>query len=165
MKLYLLLAFISIIGIYWKLRPVNETNGERIPVNNPVYCSPSFDPSKIDGDAPLLEGLGNIKYNVTTNSAKAQLYFNQGLALTYGFNHSEAARSFKTAIRLDTGFAMAYWGLAMVLGPNYNAALNPSSLSTINEAIDNAVKHAGKTKPNEQALIAAMAKRFPRAET
>ena len=126
-----------------------------------VYCAPSYDPSKVNGDAPLLNGLGNTRYTVTTLSKRAQEYFNQGLALTYAFNHSEAARSFKTAIRNDPGFAMGYWGLAMVWGPNYNAALNPTSLSDINAAIDSAIKYSVRVKPNEKALIYAMRQRFP----
>jgi tetratricopeptide (TPR) repeat protein len=129
-----------------------------------VYCAPSFDPSAINSEAPLLEGLGKLRYQVTTRSELARKYFNQGLALTYGFNHGEAARSFKTAIHLDSTFAMAYWGLAMVLGPNYNAALNPSSLADINEAVDQAVKYSIRANDHEKALINAISKRFPKEE-
>jgi tetratricopeptide (TPR) repeat protein len=127
-----------------------------------LYCAPSFDPSKLNTPgAPLIDGLGNFNFSVTTRSSKAQKYFNQGLALTYGFNHGEAARSFKEALRYDSTCAMAYWGLAMVLGPNYNAAFNPVSLEEINDAIDKAIKYSGKAKDNEKALITAMRKRFP----
>lgn len=112
----------------------------------------------------MLDGLGKLHYKITTKSEKAQQYFNQGLALTYGFNHGEAARSFNTALRYDSTCAMAYWGLAMVLGPNYNAALNPTSLSDINSAIDNAVKYSSNAMANEKVLIHAMTKRFPREE-
>ena len=165
MKIYLILAIISIVSLY-SISPHNERRDARPEIiKRPVvYCAPSFDPSKTDGDAPLLQGLGNIRYPVTTVSKKAEQYFNQGLALTYGFNHSEAARSFKTAIRLDPGFAMAYWGLAMVWGPNYNAALDPKSLAEINSAIDSAMKYAINTRPHEKALIHAMRQRFPRTE-
>ena len=62
--------------------------------------------------APRLQNLGDHKFPVTTNSARAQLFFNQGIILTYGFNHAEAARSFREAARLDPNLAMAYWGLA-----------------------------------------------------
>lgn len=165
MKLYSILALLSITGLYvatYTLKPdMKKVGREERPS---VYCAPSFDPSKINGDAPLLKGLGNIDYSVTTSSPLARRYFNQGLALTYGFNHGEAARSFNTAIKLDPEFAMAYWGLAMVLGPNYNAALNPTSLSTINEAVANAVRYSENVLPNEKALIEAMAQRFPSVE-
>jgi tetratricopeptide (TPR) repeat protein len=130
-----------------------------------VYCAPSFDPGQMnDGNAPLLDGLGKWNYQVSTSSEKAARYFNQGLALMYGFNHGEAGRSFKTAIRLDSTLAIAYWGVAMVLGPNYNASLNPTSLVDINAAIDKAIEYSRQAQPHEKALINAVAKRFPRAE-
>ena len=72
--------------------------------------------------APRLQNLGNHKFPVTTNSARAQLFINQGLMLAYGFNHAEAGRSFREAARLDPNCAMAYWGMALVQGPNINMA-------------------------------------------
>jgi tetratricopeptide (TPR) repeat protein len=132
---------------------------------NLTYCAPSFDPSKMDAaDAPIFKGLGNLHYPITTNSAKAQQYFDQGLTLVYAFNHGEAGRSFKAAIKLDSTAAMPYWGLAMVLGPNYNAALNPTSLGEINDAINKAVKYSATASPSAKALIAALRKRFPEKE-
>ena len=70
--------------------------------------------------APRLDGLGDYHYKVTTDSSEAQAFFDQGLRLTYGFNHAEAIRAFKEAARLDQNFAMAYWGQALALGPNIN---------------------------------------------
>ncbi|MHA4846114.1 tetratricopeptide repeat protein [Flavitalea antarctica] len=132
---------------------------------NQTYCAPSFDPSKLDAaNAPIFKGLGNLHYPITTRSAKAQQYFDQGLTLIYAFNHGEAGRSFKAAIRLDSTSAMPYWGLAMVLGPNYNAALNPTSLEEINDAINKAVKYSASAKPSAKALIAALRQRFPEKE-
>ena len=75
---------------------------------NIVYCAPGFDPELSKGKAPLLSGLGKWNYPITSSSKKAKQFFNQGLALTYGFNHGEAARSFRTAISLDSNFAMAW---------------------------------------------------------
>ncbi|RYY21506.1 MAG: hypothetical protein EOO04_18125, partial [Chitinophagaceae bacterium] len=130
-----------------------------------VYCAPSFDPTLMnDANAPQLDGIGKWDYPVSTTSEKAAEYFNQGLAMMYGFNHGEAGRSFRTALRLDSTLALAYWGIAMVLGPNYNAALNPTSLVDINNAIDKAIQYKDHAKPNEQALISAIRKRFPRTE-
>ncbi|MBO9657457.1 MAG: hypothetical protein J7527_01395 [Chitinophagaceae bacterium] len=130
-----------------------------------VYCSPSFDPTAMqDANAPLLDGIGKWNYPVTTKSEKAAIFFNQGLALMYGFNHGEAGRSFKTALRYDSTFAMAYWGIAMVLGPNYNAALNPTQLSDINAAINKAVEYSTNISGNEKALVNALSKRFPKEE-
>jgi tetratricopeptide (TPR) repeat protein len=165
MRLFILLSTLFIIGAFTDYK---VDSGIEQPVGSPkgniIYCAPSFDATDLNAKAPLLEGLGALNYSITTRSAQAQKYFNQGLALTYGFNHGEAARSFKTAIALDSTCAMAYWGLALVLGPNYNAALNPTSLTDINQAIDNAVKNSHLVKPNEKALIHAMSKRFPRVE-
>ena len=67
--------------------------------------------------APVLEGLGDHHRQVTTSSERAQLFFDQGLKLTYGFNHQEALRAFKEAARLDPECAMAYWGLARSVPP------------------------------------------------
>lgn len=67
--------------------------------------------------APVLEGLGDIHHAVTTSSERAELFLDQGRALTYGFNHQEALRPFKEAARLDPDRAMAHRGWALVLGP------------------------------------------------
>jgi hypothetical protein len=77
--------------------------------------------------APRLQNLGNHTFPVTTNSARAQLFINQGLMLAYGFNHAEAERSFREAARLDPNCAMAYWGMALVLGPNINMSMSPKA--------------------------------------
>jgi tetratricopeptide (TPR) repeat protein len=164
MRLIILLSVLLFIGAF----TAKETKtADENPLNlstGIIYCAPSFDTSKLNDKAPLLQGLGKVSYPVTTKSPEAQKYFNQGLALTYGFNHGEAARSFKTAIKLDSTCAMAYWGLALVLGPNYNAALNPTSLADINLAIDQASRFSDLVEANERALINAIAKRFPRQE-
>lgn len=88
--------------------------------------------------APRLQNLGNHKFPVTTNSARAQLFINQGLMLAYGFNHAEAARSFREAARLDPNCAMAYWGMALVQGPNINMAMAPEAEQPAHEAIHEA---------------------------
>ncbi|HEY0678026.1 MAG TPA: hypothetical protein VGD17_07060 [Chitinophagaceae bacterium] len=164
MRLYLILSALFVAGFISNRDEVTgvESNDPR-KAGNAVFCSPSFDPSKLDaGKAPLFSGLGNHQYRITTSSSKAQQYFNQGLNLVYAFNHTEAGRSFKAAIQADSTCAMAYWGMGMVLGPNYNAALNPTSLADINEVMDKAVRYSGKVTEREKALIYALSKRFPR---
>lgn len=127
-----------------------------------IFCAPSFDTAKLKGEkAPLIKGLGNLHYSITTRSKLAQRYFDQGLTLIYAFNHGEAARSFQEVIRLDSTAAMGWWGMAMVLGPNYNAALNPSSLEDIHKALANARKYYLNATVKERSLITALMKRFP----
>ena len=76
--------------------------------------------------APLLEGLGAHSMAIITDVPMAQRYFDQGLVLAYGFNHAEAARSFRAAQQLDPTCAICYWGEALVLGPNINALMDPA---------------------------------------
>jgi len=71
-------------------------------------------------DPPLWEGLGGLAYRITTANVLAQSYFDQGLRLTYAFNHSEAQRAFRKPQKLDPDCAMCFWGEALVLGPNIN---------------------------------------------
>ncbi|WP_153795990.1 tetratricopeptide repeat protein [Foetidibacter luteolus] len=166
MKLIGLFLMLCLLVAFNKIYPVAQDagTGNIYAGRDIMYCTPAFDPMQTGGKAPLLQGLGNFNYTITTRSPLAQQYFSQGLALTYGFNHGEAARSFKMAISLDSACAMAYWGLAMVWGPNYNAALNPTSLNDINQAIGLAVKFSEHVTAREQALINAISQRFPKTE-
>jgi tetratricopeptide (TPR) repeat protein len=110
--------------------------------------------------APKLEGLGDYQFKVTTNSPESQMFFNQGLKLTYAFNHSEALRAFKEAVRLDQNNAMAYWGWALVLGPNLNLPMMPSVAPQAYEAIQKAVKLKHTVSEKERALIEALSMRY-----
>src|SRR5688500_17887228 len=71
--------------------------------------------------AVLLKGYSDLHHPVSTKNAEAQAFFDQGLRLMYAFNHDEARRSFQRAAELDADLAMAHWGIALVVGPNYNA--------------------------------------------
>jgi tetratricopeptide (TPR) repeat protein len=119
------------------------------------------DPRTADGPiAPTLTGLGDLHHPVTTNSDRAQLFFDQGLRLTYGFNHQEALRAFKEAARLDPGCAMAYWGWALVLGPNLNLPMQPEVAVQARKAIDTAMELRSGVTPAERGYIEAMSKRY-----
>lgn len=127
-----------------------------------VYCAPALDETKLQDDhGPLIQAFRLTHFKITTGNDSAQLYFDQGLSQLFAFNHGEAGRSFKTAIRLDPNAAMPHWGMAMVLGPNYNAALNPSALADINAAITKAQDNGKHATPVEKALIQALDERFP----
>jgi tetratricopeptide (TPR) repeat protein len=110
--------------------------------------------------APRLQNLGAHTFPVTTRSKQAQLYFNQGVNLTYGFNHAEAARAFREAARLDPSLAMAYWGQALVLGPNINVPMTPDDEPKAYELAQKAVSMKAKASPREQAYIDAVAQRY-----
>lgn len=112
-------------------------------------------------EAPLLENIGNYNVGISTESAYANQFFNQGLIMANAFNHAEAARSFYEAARLDSTCAMAYWGIAYVLGPNYNTNSNTGESTDIRNAVNSASKFAANTKDWEQALINAIVAKFP----
>ena len=114
--------------------------------------------------APRLQNLGEHKHPVTTSSPRAQLFFNQGLNLAFGFNHREAARSFREALRLDPDCAMAYWGHALVLGPNINMPMPPEAEPEAYSLIQKAVALQGKVSEKEQAYIDTLAKRYSNEE-
>ena len=87
----------------------------------------------------LMTGLGNWRHTVSTKNAQAQAFFDQGLRLIYAFNHDEAARSFQRAGELDPKLAMAYWGVAEAVGPNYNDPASDKRYMQAHEAIAKAV--------------------------
>jgi tetratricopeptide (TPR) repeat protein len=113
-----------------------------------------------DKDAPRLLNLGSHTFPVSTRNKLAQKYINQGLNLSYAFNHAEAGRSFREAARLDPSLAMAYWGQALVLGPNINAAMAPENEALALELVRKAASLRSKASPREQALISALEKRY-----
>ena len=108
----------------------------------------------------LIDGLNSHHKKITTRSEDAQRLFDQGLTLAYGFNHEEAADSFRAATDADPDCAMCYWGIALVLGPNINAAMDPSVHPEVRAAIDRALELAPSVGEPEQAYIRALAERY-----
>jgi tetratricopeptide (TPR) repeat protein len=109
---------------------------------------------------PLFENLGSYSHSISTRIPQAQRYFDQGLILSYGFNHAEALRSFQQAAELDRTCAMCHWGMAYVLGPNINAAMEEGAVPTAWEAIQQAIALSKYASPKERAYIAALATRY-----
>jgi hypothetical protein len=109
----------------------------------------------------LVTGLGDLHHPVSTHNPEAQQFFDQGLRFIYAFNHDEAARSFQHAAELDPKLAMAYWGVAEAVGPNYNDPADPERYKHAHDAAQRAVDLSSGASSAEQAYIAAMAKRFP----
>ena len=110
--------------------------------------------------APRLQKLGTHVFKVTTRSSVAQQFINQGVNLTYGFNHAEAGRAFAEAARLDPTCAMAYWGQALVLGPNINAAMSADDEPKALEFVRKAGALKARATPRERAYIEALSTRY-----
>jgi len=110
--------------------------------------------------APRLEGLGTHTLPVSTRDAGAQQFFDQGLRLSYAFNHAEARRAFQEAQRLDADCAMAHWGEALALGPNINAPMSPEAEQDARRAIARARARSASASELERGLIAALETRF-----
>lgn len=110
--------------------------------------------------APLLAGMGGHHFPISSDDPMTRRYFDQGLALAYGFNHAEAERSFREAARRDPSCAICWWGVAYVLGPNINAPMDPAVAPLAWEAITAARTLADGASDRERALIEALAARY-----
>lgn len=110
--------------------------------------------------APRLQKLGAHMFPVSTRVPGAQRFVSQGLNLAYAFNHAEARRAFREAARLDPTLAMAYWGQALVLGPNINALMEPNDEPQALALVTQAQALKGRATPRERALIDALAVRY-----
>ena len=110
--------------------------------------------------AALLPGLGNYNFTITTRSPESQRWFNQGLMLTFGFNHDAAERSFLQAAQLDPACAMCWWGAALVLGPHVNSAMDPADVPKAWARVQRAAELAPKATEREQGFIKALQARY-----
>lgn len=156
------ILFLSSIAIFVAMITSCSDDRTKVAGFNYTYCSPGFDPAVLKKEgAPIFSGLGHLYYAVSSKSEKAQKYFNQGLTLAFSFNHGEAARSFREATRIDSTFAMGWWGYAWVLGPNINSSMDVSMLDEANKAIRNAGRFKEKLPEKEQMFITAIEKRYP----
>jgi tetratricopeptide (TPR) repeat protein len=147
------------------------------PAPTPPSATPAATPEGADGrqmpglpttitewarGAMLFTGLGNVHRPIRTRSPEAQRYFDQGLSLMWAFNHDEATRSFAKAAELDPACASCFWGVSLTVGPNYNLPfLSEQRAKMAYEALQRSEQNAHGSSPVEQALIAALAKRYP----
>ncbi|PCE66691.1 tetratricopeptide repeat protein [Sediminicola luteus] len=144
----------------WSCKEVSKRD---ISTREPIGCAtPVNDIAWYDTDnkPPLLQGLDVLDLPISTDNAEAKKYVEQGLVLAYGFNHAEAARSFYYASKLDPDCAMAYWGFALVLGPNINAVMEEANYNRAYTAIQKARALKHKTQAWEQGLIEALLQRY-----
>jgi hypothetical protein len=149
----------ALLGYYRKLAAATETKPFPPPADAALGGGSDH--------APLYDDLGSLSFPITTREPMAQRYFDQGLRLAYGFNHAEARRAFRTARRHDPDCAMCAWGEALVLGPNINAPMQAEAVAPALAALRRAQQGAAAVSAREQALIAALARRYsddPKAE-
>lgn len=113
-----------------------------------------------DSVAPLLEGIGPVHFPISTESERTQAYFNQALTFSYGFNHAEAARSFREAARLDDTCGICWWGVALAHGPNINKEMTAEDVPVAWEALQNALTRQHHETLRERAYIDALTARY-----
>lgn len=162
-NLYIVVGLIFVIFSCKKGSDKDTLITTKAPPKSFYGCAPAITDAEWyekDNIAPLLDGYDVIDYPISTSDKLVQRYFNQGLALAYSFNHAEAARSFYYATKLDPNCAMAFWGYAYVLGPNYNAGMEDDNYERAYEAIQTAIQLSKNAAAKEKQLINAMAKRY-----
>lgn len=116
-------------------------------------------------DDMLRSNFGDIGYEITTSKPEAQAWFDQGLAFTFGFNHTAAIKAFKRAQEIDPECAMCYWGEAFAYGPNINAPMSDDAVAPAWEAVNKAISLSDNASEKEQALISALGYRYQEAPT
>jgi tetratricopeptide (TPR) repeat protein len=109
---------------------------------------------------PLLDGLGDLHFPISTKSKLAQRYFDQGLILSYAFNHKEAIRSFQSVTMLDPNCAMGFWGIANASGPHVNKPMDTDDNAQAWRALQQAIALSINATAKEQAMIEALSKRY-----
>lgn len=110
--------------------------------------------------APLLDGMGDHHFETSSDDTLVARYFDQGIMLSYGFNHAEAERTFRQIAMLDPDNAMAWWGVALVLGPNINMPMMPDAIPKAWKALQKAEELKGNASQREQDYINALSKRY-----
>src|SRR5258706_2433164 len=118
-----------------------------------VFCQHEMGSMNDVKPVVLFDNIGSLHHPVTTNNSGAQRFVDQGLTMIYGFNHCEAIRAFKQAIEFDANLAMAYWGIAFALGPNYNLDADSVSKREAYDAMQNALKLSQYCTPVEADYI------------
>src|SRR6184192_2127907 len=134
--------------------------GFAISVGLSVAAMDSSAPAKKGPPSRLMVGLGEVHHSVSTKNREAQQFFDQGLKLAYGFNHDQARRSFQHAAELDPKLAMAWWGVALTLGPNYNLPVDLEREKAGYDAVQRAVSLQDNASEPERAYINALAFRY-----
>jgi len=126
-----------------------------------IICLGAWSASgKTESGVRLMPDLGEVYHPVTTNDREAQAFFDQGLKLVYGFNHDEARKAFQRAAAIDPKLAMAWWGVALTLGPNYNLPVDPEREKAGYDAAQQALSLKQNASELERAYIDALVVRY-----
>lgn len=165
-QLLTLLGIVSVLlGISYALHYWQGNSSKLLAVAATPAAEKNYLPEIAPVGATLLNGLGNYSLPVTVADPQVQRWFDQGLILTYGFNHQAAERSFLKAVELDPQCAMCWWGAALVLGPHVNAGMDPANNTAAWQRLQSAKSLAAIAKPWEQAFIQALAARYAEQPT
>jgi len=165
MKPILYLLCCSMLFCSCNKRAENKNEGSKTkPVSANYSCGTPETTDKLwyssGKKAPLFSGLEGLNFSISTKNKEAQRYFNQGLMLSFGFNHAEAARSFFEITRQDPKCAMGWWGFAYVLGPNYNGGMEKDNFQRAYNAVKKAQLYSGSCTEKEKDLIEALSHRY-----
>src|SRR6267154_2703516 len=123
------------------------------------------------GDMDYPYDLGPYSRKVTTTSVDAQRWFDRGLNWCFGYHHEEAVACFEKALESDPNCAMAHWGVAYAVGPNYNypwelhdPAGKAAALAGAHDSARAALARVGRVTAPERALIEALPARYPQRD-
>jgi tetratricopeptide (TPR) repeat protein len=163
MRSVLYLFLLATILISCKKESPKTTTAAEFSCSTPVVNDYKW--YKSGKKAPFFKGLKGVDFLISSKNKEAQRYFEQGLMLSYGFNHAESARSFFEVTRQDPNCAMGWWGFAYVLGPNYNAGMEKDNFVRAYEAVTKAKSLAQFASPKEKDLIEALAHRYSKDTT
>jgi tetratricopeptide (TPR) repeat protein len=152
--------FLAVVSTLLFVALTNSVGAE--PTASPTPSASDLQASIDSSREPIFDGLGSLHHSVTTktNSTLAQRFFDQGLTFVYAFNHDEAAGSFEQAAHLDPDIAMAYWGIALSLGPNINLPEDTDRGKMAYAAISKAKSLEGNVSAAERQYIDALAQRY-----
>jgi tetratricopeptide (TPR) repeat protein len=158
-----LMICLSACGLAWVVMsvPADEpkTESKTEPKTEPCAEPAANEPAP--RGVALYPGLSGYTRQVTTHSAEAQRWFDQGIQLLYGFNHDEAIRSFEKAAEIDPSCGMAWWGSAYARGLHINNPEMGAEQSRLaHEAAQKALAALDDETPFEQALVRAVGKRY-----
>ena len=109
--------------------------------------------------APIIDRAGTYSRHISTESKKAQAFFDQGLRLAWGFYFPDAILSYQTASHYDLEHSMPYWGFAHAMGPNPNsryARMHDDPKGEGLKAINAALARIENASPIEAELILAL---------